>query len=157
MGTFAWNNQRHFELYFAIPCVGAVLHTLNIRLFAEQLTYIANHAEDQVIFVDASLVPLLEQLAPSFETVRHYVIMGGEGDSDPARTSLPNALNYEELLEEAGPGGYDYPDVDERQAAALCYTSGTTGQPEGRALLAPLDQPALLRDAHARRRRALAR
>ena len=70
VGTFAWNNQRHFELYFAIPCVGAVLHTLNIRLFAEQLTYIVNHAEDKVIFVDDSLVPLLEKLAPSFETRR---------------------------------------------------------------------------------------
>src|SRR3981081_4126328 len=76
VATFAWNNQRHFELYVAIPCVGAVLHTLNIRLFEEQLTYIVNHAEDQVIFVDASLVPLLQKLAPSFEGVRHYVIMG---------------------------------------------------------------------------------
>jgi fatty-acyl-CoA synthase len=126
VGTFAWNNQRHFELYFAIPCVGAVLHTLNIRLFAEQLTYIVNHAEDRVIFVDASLVPLLEKLAPSFQGVRHYVVMG-EGETG----SLPNALSYEQLLEEAGPGGYDYPDVDERQAAALCYTSGTTGNPKG--------------------------
>ena len=130
VGTFAWNNQRHFELYFAIPCVGAVLHTLNIRLFAEQLTYIANHAEDQVIFVDASLVPLLEELAPTFETVHHYVVMGDPAHpGDPG--SLPNALNYEELLDEAGPGGYDYPDVNERQAAALCYTSGTTGNPKG--------------------------
>ncbi|HWY18020.1 MAG TPA: long-chain fatty acid--CoA ligase [Solirubrobacteraceae bacterium] len=126
VGTFAWNNQRHFELYFAIPCVGAVLHTLNIRLFDEQLTYIVNHAEDQVIFVDASLVPLLEKLAPSFEGVRHYVVMG---ERDPG--GLPNALSYEELLEQAGPGGHDYPDVDERQAAALCYTSGTTGNPKG--------------------------
>jgi fatty-acyl-CoA synthase len=126
VGTFAWNNQRHFELYFAIPCVGAVLHTLNIRLFDEQLTYIANHAEDQVVFVDASLVPLLEKLAPSFETVRHYVVMG---EGDPG--GLPNALSYEQLLDEAGPGGYDYPDVNERQAAALCYTSGTTGNPKG--------------------------
>ncbi len=126
VGTFAWNNQRHFELYFAIPCVGAVLHTLNIRLFDEQLTYIVNHAEDQVIFVDASLVPLLEKLAPSFEGVRHYVIMG---EGDPG--GLPNALSYEELLDEAGAGGYDYPDVNERQAAALCYTSGTTGNPKG--------------------------
>jgi fatty-acyl-CoA synthase len=126
VGTFAWNNQRHFELYFAIPCVGAVLHTLNIRLFDEQLTYIVNHAEDQLIFVDASLVPVLERLAPTFETVRHYVVLG-EGDSG----SLPNALSYEELLEEAGPGGYDYPEVDERRAAALCYTSGTTGNPKG--------------------------
>jgi fatty-acyl-CoA synthase len=130
VGTFAWNNQRHFELYFAIPCVGAVLHTLNIRLFDEQLTYIVNHAEDRVIFVDASLVPLLERLAPSFEGVRHYVVMGDPTHpGDPG--SLPNALSYEELLEQAGPGGYDYPDVDERQAAALCYTSGTTGNPKG--------------------------
>jgi fatty-acyl-CoA synthase len=126
IATFAWNNQRHFELYFAIPCVGAVLHTLNVRLFDEQLTYIVNHAEDQLIFVDASLVPLLERLAPTFESVRHYVVMG---EGDPG--GLPNALSYEELLDEAGPGGYEYPDVDERQAAALCYTSGTTGSPKG--------------------------
>jgi fatty-acyl-CoA synthase len=133
VGTFAWNNQRHFELYFAVPCVGAVLHTLNIRLFAEQLTYIVNHAEDQVIFVDASLVPLLEQLAPSFQSVRHYVVMGegGARGSEGEAGSLPNALSYEELLEQAGPGGHDYPEVDERQAAALCYTSGTTGNPKG--------------------------
>jgi fatty-acyl-CoA synthase len=130
VGTFAWNNQRHFELYMAIPCVGAVLHTLNIRLFAEQLTYIVNHAEDQVIFVDDSVVPLLEPLAPTFKGVRHFVVMG-----DPAHPgdtgSLPNVLRYEELLEEAGPGPYDYPELDERQAAALCYTSGTTGNPKG--------------------------
>ncbi|HEX3911200.1 MAG TPA: long-chain fatty acid--CoA ligase [Solirubrobacteraceae bacterium] len=126
IATFAWNNQRHLELYFAIPCVGAVLHTLNIRLFEEQLTYIVNHAEDRVIFVDDSLVPMLEKLAPSFETVEHYVVMG-EGDAG----SLPNALRYEELLEQAGAGDFDYPELDERQAAALCYTSGTTGNPKG--------------------------
>jgi fatty-acyl-CoA synthase len=126
VGTFAWNNQRHFELYFAIPCIGAVLHTLNIRLFSEQLTYIANHAEDEVIFVDDSLVPLLVELAPSLEHVRHYVVMG-DGDTG----GLPGALRYEELLEEAGPGPFDYPELDERQAAALCYTSGTTGNPKG--------------------------
>jgi fatty-acyl-CoA synthase len=126
VGTFAWNNQRHFELYFAIPCVGAVLHTLNIRLFEEQLTYIVNHADDRVIFVDDSLVPLLEKLAPSFEKVAHYVVMG-DGDTG----ALPNALRYEELLEEVEPDAFDYPEVDERQAAALCYTSGTTGNPKG--------------------------
>jgi fatty-acyl-CoA synthase len=126
IATFAWNNQRHFELYFAIPCVGAVLHTLNIRLFEEQLTYIVNHAEDRVIFVDDSLVPVLEKLAPSFQTVEHYVVMG-DGDA----SGLPGALRYEELLEQAGAGEFDYPDVDERQAAALCYTSGTTGNPKG--------------------------
>jgi fatty-acyl-CoA synthase len=126
VASFAWNNQRHFELYMAVPCVGAILHTLNIRLFAEQLTYIVNHADDQVIFVDDSLVPVLERLAPSFSGVRHYVVMG-DGDTG----SLPDALRYEELLDEAGPGAFDYPEIDERQAAALCYTSGTTGNPKG--------------------------
>ena len=126
VATFAWNNQRHFELYFAIPCVGAVLHTLNVRLFGEQLTYIVNHAEDSVIFVDDSLVPVLEKLAPSFRTVERYVVMG-EGDTG----TLPGALRYEELLEQAGPGEFEYPEVDEREAAALCYTSGTTGDPKG--------------------------
>ncbi len=126
VATFAWNNQPHLELYFAVPCTGAVLHTLNIRLFAEQLTYIVNHAEDRVVFVDDSLVPVLEQLAPTFTGVEHFVVMG-EGDAG----SLPNALRYEELLERAGPGPFDYPELDERQAAALCYTSGTTGNPKG--------------------------
>ncbi len=126
VGTFAWNNQRHLELYMAVPCIGAVLHTLNIRLFAEQLTYIVNHAQDGVIFVDDSVIPLLEPLVSTFEGVRHYVVMG-DGDSG----SLPNVLRYEELLEETGPGSYDYPEIDERQAAALCYTSGTTGNPKG--------------------------
>jgi fatty-acyl-CoA synthase len=130
VGTFAWNNQRHLELYMAVPCVGAVLHTLNVRLFAEQLTYIVGHAEDRVIFVDDSLVPILQELAPSFSGVRHYVVMG-DGEDDPDCPALPNALRYEDLLEQAGPGPYDYPDVDERQAAALCYTSGTTGNPKG--------------------------
>jgi fatty-acyl-CoA synthase len=126
VGTFAWNNQRHLELYMAVPCIGAVLHTLNIRLFAEQLTYIVNHAEDGVIFVDDSVVPILQELAPTFSGVRNYVVMG-DGDCG----SLPNVLRYEELLEQAGPGPFEYPELDERQAAALCYTSGTTGNPKG--------------------------
>src|SRR3984957_4109470 len=126
VASFAWNNQRHLELYFAAPCTGAVLHTLNVRLFEEQLTYIVNHAEDRVIFVDDSLVPVLEKLAPSFQSVANYVVMG-DGDAG----SLPNVLRYEELLEQAGSGSFDYPELDERQAAALCYTSGTTGNPKG--------------------------
>jgi fatty-acyl-CoA synthase len=138
VGTFAWNNQRHFELYMAVPCIGAVLHTLNIRLFAEQLTYIVGHAKDEVIFVDESLVPLLAPLAETFEGVRHYVIMGPArpdaghpADSDGDGSALPNALRYEELLAEVEDGPYEYPGVDERRAAALCYTSGTTGNPKG--------------------------
>ena len=126
VATFAWNSQRHFELYFAVPCTGAVLHTLNIRLFEEQLAYIVNHAEDKVIFVDDTLVPLLDKLAPSFRSVERYVVLG-DGDAG----SLPDPLRYEELLEEAGGGEFEYPELDQRQAAALCYTSGTTGNPKG--------------------------
>jgi fatty-acyl-CoA synthase len=126
VATFAWNSQRHLEIYMATPSIGAVLHTLNIRLFAEQLTYIANHAEDQVVFVDDSLVPVLEKHAPTFETVRHYIVMG-DGDAG----SLPNVIRYEELLADQPGGRYDYPHVEDRQAAGLCYTSGTTGNPKG--------------------------
>jgi acyl-CoA synthetase (AMP-forming)/AMP-acid ligase II len=125
VATFAWNSQRHLEAYLAAPCMGAVLHTLNIRLFADQLTYVANHAEDKVVLVDDSLVPVLEKVAPTFETVEHYVVMG-DGDAG----SLPNAIRYEELIAEA-PASFDYPELDDRAAAGLCYTSGTTGNPKG--------------------------
>src|SRR3954462_4739295 len=99
VATFAWNTQRHLEVYMAAPCMGAVLHTLNIRLFAEQLTYIVNHARDKVILVDASLVPVLEKLAPSFETVEHYVVMGGGGHGSP-----PGAGGSEGRVAPPGPG-----------------------------------------------------
>jgi fatty-acyl-CoA synthase len=125
VATFMWNTREHFEVYLAVPCMGAVLHTLNVRLFAEQLTYIVNHAEDRVIVVDDSLVPVLEQLAPTFESVRHYVVVGGTETG-----SLPDALLYEDLVADQS-GGFDYPQLDERQAAGLCYTSGTTGNPKG--------------------------
>jgi fatty-acyl-CoA synthase len=125
VATFMWNTREHFEVYLAVPCMGAVLHTLNVRLFAEQLTYIVNHAEDRVIVVDDTLIPVLEQLAPTFESVRHYVVVGGTDTG-----SLPDALVYEDLV--AGQsGGFDFPELDERQAAGLCYTSGTTGNPKG--------------------------
>src|SRR4051812_40585129 len=125
VATFAWNSQRHMEVYFAAPCMGAVLHTLNIRLFEDQLTYIANHAKDKVIFVDDVLVPLLAKVAPSFETVEQYVVMG-DGDTG----DLPNAIRYEELIADQ-PASYDWPELQDTQAAGLAYTSGTTGNPKG--------------------------
>ncbi|TML98748.1 MAG: long-chain fatty acid--CoA ligase [Actinobacteria bacterium] len=125
VATLAWNHQRHFECYLAIPAMGAVLHTLNLRLFPDQLAYIANHAEDTIVFLDDSLVELWEKVVPQLETVRHNVLMG-DGDGG----SLPNLIRYEDLL--AGQDdGFDYPQIDDRQAAALCYTSGTTGNPKG--------------------------
>ena len=126
VGTFAWNTQEHLEAYLAVPSMGAVLHTLNLRLFPEQLTYIVNHAEDRVILVDATLIPLLARVAAELKTVEQFVIMG-EGDASPLGS---NVLSYEELLAAEG-DGFDYPDIDERSAAAMCYTSGTTGNPKG--------------------------
>ncbi len=126
VGTFAWNSQRHFECYFAIPCIGAVLHTINLRLFPEQIAYVINHAEDRFVFIDDTLAPLLAPLAPSLASVEHFVVMG-----DGPTGELPRVLRYEELLAAAGPGEAEYPQLDEREAAALCYSSGTTGNPKG--------------------------
>ena len=126
VATFAWNTPEHLEVYLAVPCSGAVLHTVNVRLFADQVEYIVNHAQDRVVFVDDSLVPVLEELAPRLGSVRNYVVMGN-GDAG----SLPDAIAYEELLAEQSADGYDYPELDDRQAAGLCYTSGTTGNPKG--------------------------
>ena len=126
VGTFAWNSQRHFECYLAIPCAGAVLHTINLRLPPEQIAYVINHAEDSIVFVDDSLAPLLAPLAPALEHVEHFVVMGDGPTGD-----LPRVLRYEELLAAAGEGIPEYPELDEREAAALCYTSGTTGNPKG--------------------------
>ena len=129
VATFMWNNAPHMEAYMAVPAMGAVLHTLNIRLFPEQLTYIVNHAEDQVIIADASLLPLLTPLLPTMPTVRHLVVVG----VDPADVDAPDGievLEYEALLE-GRPEEFDWPELDERSAAAMCYTSGTTGDPKG--------------------------
>ncbi|MTD56956.1 long-chain fatty acid--CoA ligase [Amycolatopsis pithecellobii] len=129
VGTFMWNNAEHMAAYCAVPAMGAVLHTLNIRLFPEQLTYVANHAEDQVILVDGTLVPLLAKVLPTMKTVRHIVVANG----DPAALDAPDGVevhSYDELLA-AQPDTFDWPDVDERSAAAMCYTSGTTGDPKG--------------------------
>ncbi|MFM7043957.1 MAG: long-chain fatty acid--CoA ligase [Ilumatobacteraceae bacterium] len=126
VGTFMWNNQTHMEAYLAIPCMGAVLHTLNIRLFPEQLAYVINHAEDRVIIVDASIAPLLARVRDQLTTVEH-IIVKGPGDASSLGAGL---LDYDELLA-AEPGGFDYPEVTEQTGAAMCYTSGTTGNPKG--------------------------
>src|SRR5262249_7219529 len=128
VATFGWNSARHLELYFAAPCSGRVLHTLNIRLFADQLTYIVNHAEDEVIFVDRSLAALLFPLLGTFTTVKHLVVMDdGKGDV-PDANGIP-VHDYESLLGAAAP--VDFHVEDESRAASMCYTSGTTGNPKG--------------------------
>src|SRR5262245_61683922 len=129
VATFAWNTARHLELYFAAPCTGRVLHTLNIRLFPEQLTYIVNHAEDEVIFVDRSLCALLFPLLPTFKTVRHVVLMDDGKGEVPADSSGLSVVDYEDLLAEAEP--VEFGVDDEWRAASMCYTSGTTGHPKG--------------------------
>jgi len=133
VGTFQWNNVEHLEAYLAVPSMGAVLHTLNIRLFPEQLVYIANHAEDKVVIVDDSLVDLLAKQLPHLETVEHVLVAGPEAASanlDALRESGKQVHLYDELLD-AADDTFDWPDVDELDAAAMCYTSGTTGNPKG--------------------------
>jgi fatty-acyl-CoA synthase len=129
VATFAWNTSRHLELYLAVPSCGAVLHTLNIRLSDDQLTFIANHADDRVVFVDDILADRLAPIAGRLREVRHWVVMG-DGDASALEAVVP-ALRYEELLAQAHSEPFDWPEVDERAAAALCYTSGTTGEPKG--------------------------
>ncbi|MFJ4477255.1 long-chain fatty acid--CoA ligase [Streptomyces xanthochromogenes] len=131
-GTLMWNNAEHVEAYLAIPSMGAVLHTLNLRLPVEQLIWIVNHAADRVVIVNGSLLPLLAPLLPHLPTLEHLVV-SGPGDRsvlDDIDGAGPQVHEYEELL--AGrPTAYDWPQLDERQAAAMCYTSGTTGDPKG--------------------------
>ena len=127
VGTFAWNTYRHLEAYFAVPAMGAVLHTINIRLFIDDLLYIINHAGDKVILVDPDLVSILEPLASRLESVEHYIVMT---DDRNFSTTLPSAHNYEELLTGAT-SDYSPANLDENSPAGLCYTSATTGRPKG--------------------------
>ena len=128
VATLAWNGYRHFELYYGVSGMGAVLHTINPRLFPEQIVYIANHAEDKLVFTDLTFVPLLEQLAPQLASVEAYVVMTDEGHMP--ETTLPNALCYETIVG-AEPADFAWPEFDEMTASSLCYTSGTTGNPKG--------------------------
>jgi fatty-acyl-CoA synthase len=129
VATFMWNNTEHLVAYLAVPAMGAVLHTLNIRLFPDQLTYVANHAEDHVILVDGTLVPLLAKVLPTFETVRHVVVANGDASTLKAPDGV-SVHSYDDLVG-GQPDEFDWPAVDENSAAAMCYTSGTTGDPKG--------------------------
>ncbi len=128
VGTIAWNGYRHMELYYALPGIEAVYHTINPRLSAEQLSYIVNHAEDQYIFVESMFVPLLENIADQITAVKGFIVLCDE--TDMPTTTLPNALCYESLLN-AESCEHTWADFDENTAAGICYTSGTTGNPKG--------------------------
>ncbi len=128
VGTLAWNGYRHLEIYFGVSGMGSVCHTINPRLFPEQVTYIANHAEDKVIFTDLTFVPLLEAIADKLTSVKAFIIMTDEAHMP--ETKLPNVLCYETLVA-AENGDYVWPEFDEKTASSLCYTSGTTGNPKG--------------------------
>ncbi|HET9967801.1 MAG TPA: AMP-binding protein, partial [Streptosporangiaceae bacterium] len=128
VGTFMWNNQEHLEAYFGVPSMGAVLHTLNIRLPGAQVAQIAGHAGDRIIIVDDSLVPLLAKIKDELPTVEAFVV-NGTGDASALEGRIP-VLRYQELLA-AESGEYDWPELAERDAALMCYTSGTTGDPKG--------------------------
>ena len=128
VGTLAWNTHRHLALYFGVSGSGAVLHTVNPRLFPEQIEYIVNHAEDKVLLFDVDLAPLVEQLAPKLTTVTAFVALCGR-DQLPA-VDVPNLLAFDDLIAEQR-SEFAWPDLDERTASSLCYTSGTTGNPKG--------------------------
>jgi fatty-acyl-CoA synthase len=127
VGTFSWNNYQHLELYFGIPCAGAICHTINVRLFPDQLAFVVNHAEDRVIFADGTLLPLLERVAERIEGVSHFVLFNTDKGVE---TKLKNVLHYEELMADVDEE-FDWKVSDENEAMGLCYTSGTTGDPKG--------------------------
>ena len=129
IGTLGWNTHRHFELFYGVSGSGAVLHPVNPRLFADQIAYIVNHAEDAWLFIDEATLPLAEQLAPRLAPVKGFVLMA-ERSAMPKRTTLGRLLCYEELLA-AERDDYVWPQLDERSASSICYTSGTTGDPKG--------------------------
>ena len=127
VGTFAWNHYQHVELYYAIPGVAAVCHTLNLRLSVDQIEFIINHAEDKAIFFDATVAPLLEKAAVNAKTVQKFIVINAKPDF---KTLLPNVIHYEDLIADASEN-FEWAKVDENDACGMCYTSGTTGDPKG--------------------------
>lgn len=129
VGTFAWNTHRHLEAYFAIPCSGAILHTINIRLAPEHIIYIINHAEDEILLIDGDLFPLVEPALAALKTVKHIIVMSDSKTAPPS--SFPSVHSYEALLDDADEN-FSFPeDLDENLPAGMCYTSATTGMPKG--------------------------
>ncbi|MBL0075705.1 MAG: long-chain-fatty-acid--CoA ligase [Rhodocyclaceae bacterium] len=129
VASLAWNGYRHMEMYFGVSGTGAVLHTINPRLFPEQIEYIANHAEDQFLFFDLTFLPIVEKLAAAMTSVKGFVLMTDRTHL-PAITRVPNLICYEDLIGDQS-SDYDWPQFDENTASSLCYTSGTTGNPKG--------------------------
>ena len=129
VGTFAWNHHRHLEAYFAIPCSGAILHTINIRLAPEHIIYIINHAEDEILLIDGDLFPLVEPALSHLKTVKHVIVMSD--NTEIPTSSFPNVHNYEQLLTEADDNFMFPDDLEESLQAGMCYTSATTGMPKG--------------------------
>ena len=146
VATLCWNHSRHLEAYYAVPGIGAVLHTLNLRLAPEQIRDIVRHAGDSVLLVDARLAPLLEPIAAELAAQLRQVVVLDDELPDPPPVAVPfdDTVAYEDVLA-AGSAAFEFPDVDERSAAILCYTTGTTGSAEGRRLQPPLDLAALAR------------
>ncbi len=127
VATLCWNHQAHLETYLTVPSMGAVMHTLNLRLFPDQLSYIINHAEDKVLIVDADFVEMIASIAPELPTLEHVIIVGDDGGGN----ALPvPSHDYDELLDKH-PARFQWPELEETSAAVLCYTSGTTGNPKG--------------------------
>lgn len=129
VGTLAWNHHRHLEAYFAIPCSGAVLHTINIRLSPQHVNYIINHAEDKVLIIDSDIVPLVEAIQHQLKTVKAFIIMTDKEELPP--TSLQPVYHYEDIINEGNPSYRFRNDLDENAPAGMCYTSATTGNPKG--------------------------
>ncbi|MFC3612823.1 long-chain-fatty-acid--CoA ligase [Lutimaribacter marinistellae] len=128
VATIAWNNRRHLEIYFGVAGSGRVTHTINPRLFPEQIAYIVNHAEDKVVMFDATFLPLVAAVRNHFDTVEHFVLLGPRDDR--AAETIPGLLFYDEWIA-GGDADFEWPEIDETRASALCYTSGTTGNPKG--------------------------